>query len=124
MIGAVHEVVPAARAAAAQGTTVLLDLGTGTRRHTLVVAEELFGPLEWVTTAEHTIVMEVLRRFISPGLVLADPVQDGVTFQEAGACSEQSAVPSRRRRLLTLIMMPAAMAEPELPGSPVSITVG
>ena len=68
----VREVVPAARTAAAHGTTALPE--TGTRRYTLVFPEERFAQVERLATAEHTTVVELLRRFTKLGL-LASEVQ-------------------------------------------------
>ena len=68
----VREVLPAARTAAAHST--IMPLETGTRRYTLVFPEELFGQVEQLATAEHTTVVELLRRFTKLGL-LATEVQ-------------------------------------------------
>ena len=68
----VREVLPAARAAAAHGPTTPPHTDAGTRRYTLVFPEELFGQVERLATAEHTTVVELLRRFTKLGLLAAE----------------------------------------------------
>jgi ATP-dependent Clp protease ATP-binding subunit ClpA len=64
----IREVLPAARAGVAQQASAPV---TGTRRYTLVFPEELFGQVEQLAAAEHTTVVELLRRFTKLGLMAA-----------------------------------------------------
>jgi ATP-dependent Clp protease ATP-binding subunit ClpA len=65
----IQAALPAARVAAGRQ---VLPPSPGTRRYTLVLPEALFGQVEQLAAAEHTTVVELLRRFTKLGLLAAE----------------------------------------------------